>query len=292
MAQARLAALLRGGRAARGAAELDGRPRRAPDRRRAAGAQGAVAAGRDALGDRGRPRPLAHHQRLPAQGPGRRPRPRRPQAHQRLARLARARPLLPAHPPRLAGAGARGPRGRRVPPRAAPDQGQRRRAQGLHRGRGRALRRLRPPHALRRALHRVHAARRRPLVERRQGAAQRGDPAPDQRGPSARGRRPRAPRHLAALALRRRAGRDRLHLPRLRAVLRRLQPHPPDRRGDAPDLPLLAQRDRPARADARGRERRGDRAIIRDAVWRKELKHHIGDEGFVQPARSMSRIGG
>ena len=33
-------------------------------------------------------------------------------------------------------------------------------------------------------------------------------------------------------------------------------------------------------------------AIVRDAVWRKELKHHIGDEGFVQPARSMSRIGG
>jgi cyclic pyranopterin phosphate synthase len=32
--------------------------------------------------------------------------------------------------------------------------------------------------------------------------------------------------------------------------------------------------------------------IIRDAVWRKELKHHIGDEGFIQPARSMSRIGG
>ncbi len=32
--------------------------------------------------------------------------------------------------------------------------------------------------------------------------------------------------------------------------------------------------------------------VIRDAVWRKELKHHIGDEGFVQPARSMSRIGG
>ena len=70
-------------------------------------------------------------------------------------------------------------------------------------------------------------------------------------GVSARGRRARAPRHLAALALRRRAGRDRLHLPRHRAVLRRLQPHPPDRRGDAPHLPLLAQRDRPARADAR-----------------------------------------
>jgi cyclic pyranopterin phosphate synthase len=31
---------------------------------------------------------------------------------------------------------------------------------------------------------------------------------------------------------------------------------------------------------------------IRDAVWRKELKHHVGDAGFVQPARSMSAIGG
>jgi cyclic pyranopterin phosphate synthase len=31
---------------------------------------------------------------------------------------------------------------------------------------------------------------------------------------------------------------------------------------------------------------------IRDAVWRKELKHHVGDPGFVQPARSMSAIGG
>jgi len=32
--------------------------------------------------------------------------------------------------------------------------------------------------------------------------------------------------------------------------------------------------------------------IIRDAVWRKELKHHIGEPGFIQPARSMSAIGG
>jgi cyclic pyranopterin phosphate synthase len=32
--------------------------------------------------------------------------------------------------------------------------------------------------------------------------------------------------------------------------------------------------------------------IIRDAIWRKELKHHINDAGFVQPARTMSRIGG
>jgi cyclic pyranopterin phosphate synthase len=32
--------------------------------------------------------------------------------------------------------------------------------------------------------------------------------------------------------------------------------------------------------------------IIRDAVWRKELKHHVNDPGFVQPERSMSAIGG
>ncbi len=49
--------------------------------------------------------------------------------------------------------------------------------------------------------------------------------------------------------------------------------------------------------DLRGPMREGadDRElerIIRDAVWRKELKHHIGEPGFIQPARSMSAIGG
>ena len=32
--------------------------------------------------------------------------------------------------------------------------------------------------------------------------------------------------------------------------------------------------------------------IIRAAVWRKELKHHVGEPGFIQPVRSMSAIGG
>ena len=32
--------------------------------------------------------------------------------------------------------------------------------------------------------------------------------------------------------------------------------------------------------------------VIRDAVWRKELKHRVNDPGFVQPERSMSAIGG
>jgi cyclic pyranopterin phosphate synthase len=32
--------------------------------------------------------------------------------------------------------------------------------------------------------------------------------------------------------------------------------------------------------------------IVRDAVWRKELKHHVNEAGFIQPARTMSAIGG
>jgi len=32
--------------------------------------------------------------------------------------------------------------------------------------------------------------------------------------------------------------------------------------------------------------------LIREAVWQKELKHHVGEKGFRQPARSMSAIGG
>jgi GTP 3',8-cyclase len=45
----------------------------------------------------------------------------------------------------------------------------------------------------------------------------------------------------------------------------------------------------PMRAGADDRELE---RIIRDAVWRKELKHHVGEPGFVQPARTMSSLGG
>ena len=63
--------------------------------------------------------------------------------------------------------------------------------------------------------------------------------------------------------------------------------------GEHAHLPVLDERDRPARAAARRRQRRASsRTIIRDAVWRKELKHHVNDPGFVQPARTMSQIGG
>ena len=32
--------------------------------------------------------------------------------------------------------------------------------------------------------------------------------------------------------------------------------------------------------------------IVRDAVWRKELKHRVNEPGFQQPPRTMSAIGG
>jgi GTP 3',8-cyclase len=45
----------------------------------------------------------------------------------------------------------------------------------------------------------------------------------------------------------------------------------------------------PLRAGAGNRELE---RIIRAAVWRKELKHHVGEPGFIQPSRTMSAIGG
>jgi cyclic pyranopterin phosphate synthase len=45
----------------------------------------------------------------------------------------------------------------------------------------------------------------------------------------------------------------------------------------------------PLRSDASDAELE---RIIRDAVWRKELKHRVGEPGFRQPPRTMSAIGG
>jgi cyclic pyranopterin phosphate synthase len=41
-----------------------------------------------------------------------------------------------------------------------------------------------------------------------------------------------------------------------------------------------------------GAEDRQLQRTVRDAVWRKELKHHVSEPGFRQPPRSMSQIGG
>ena len=113
------------------------------------------------------------------------------------------------------------------------------------------------------------------------------------RGPPARAAAARAARDRARLPLPRRRGRDRLRQPGLGAVLRGLQPHPPDRRGQAAHLPVQPARDRPARAAARrAPTTTSSSRSIRDAVWRKELKHHVSEPGFRQPPRTMSQIGG
>jgi cyclic pyranopterin phosphate synthase len=41
-----------------------------------------------------------------------------------------------------------------------------------------------------------------------------------------------------------------------------------------------------------GADDRDLRRIVREAVWRKELKHRVSEPGFRQPPRSMSQIGG
>ena len=117
--------------------------------------------------DRGRPRPLADHQRLPARAPGRRPgRAGLRRVNVSLDSLAPDRFFQLTRRDSLA-AGARRARGRRAPPRAAADQGQRRRAARTS-PRTRSLRfaEFARTHPLRGALHRVHAARRRPRLER------------------------------------------------------------------------------------------------------------------------------
>ena len=70
----------------------------------------------------------------------------------------------------------------------------------------------------------------------------------------------RAALNGARLPVRRRPRQDRVHQPRIRAVLRRLQPDAPHRGRPPADVPVLAERDRPAHPDARGRRRRRPRA--------------------------------
>ena len=56
---------------------------------------------------------------------------------------------------------------------------------------------------------------------------------------------------------------------------------------------LFSQRETDLRAPLRdGVDDDELEAIVRAAVWRKELKHHVNDPGFVPPPRSMSQIGG
>ena len=160
---------------------------------------------------------------------------------ERLARLALARALHGDHAARRARPRARGPRGGRALSAAAADQGQLRRDAWVHGGRGARARRARAPQALRRALHRVHAARRRRVVARRRGAHRRRDPRPDRGALAARGDPREGLVDGAPVPLRRRKGRDRVRQPGLGAVLLELRPDPAHGRRPAPDVPLLAE---------------------------------------------------
>ena len=201
---------------------------------------------------------------------------------QRLDRLAAARPLLRDDPPRRAAAGAARARGARRVPGGAPDQGQRGRDARLHRAGGAAVR------ASSRASTPTRCAsssscRSTPTAPGRRDQVLTGDEiraAIDARLP-ARARAARAERDRARLPLRRRPGPDRLHQPGQRAVLRRLQPHPHHRRRAA-CAPACSRSTRPTCASrcAPGASDDELEQIIRDAVWRKELKHHVNEPGL------------
>ena len=83
--------------------------------------------------------------------------------------------------------------------------------------------------------------------------------------------------------------RDRL---RHRAVLRHLQPTPADGRGQFRNC-LFAMGETDLRgADARGASDDDLALLIRQGLWTKWSGHRINHPDFVQPARSMSMIGG
>ena len=88
----------------------------------------------------------------------------------------------------------------------------------LHRGRGVAVRGVRALHELPGALHRVHAARRRPRLDERPGADRRGDPRDRGSRLPARGAPGGAARHGARVRLPGRPRRARLHQPGIRAL--------------------------------------------------------------------------
>ena len=147
--------------------------------------------------------------------------------------------------------------------------------------------------ALRDPLHRVHAARRRPRVDARPGADRRRDPRRDRRGLPARARC-RASRTPPPRVYRFADGQGKIGF---------INPVSEPFCGDCNRIRLTADgrlrtclfslNETDLRAPLRaGADDDELEQIIRDAVWRKELKHHVGEPGFIQPARSMSAIGG
>ena len=265
--------------------------RRAPDRRRAARAPRLPATGRDARGVAGR-RPVADHQRLPARARRRRARRRRlDRFNVSIDSLQRDRffeiTRRDALPQVLAGLEALA-----ALPRGAPDQGQRGRPARLHRGRGRC-----PSRASRASTPTRSASssscRSTPTAPGRPTGAHRRRGARRDRAPCTRSSRA-ARAHATARVYRFADGRGRIGF---------INPVSEPFCGDCDRIRLTADgRLRTClfslnETDLRGPLRAGAgddelAAIIRDAVWRKELKHHVNDPGFIQPARTMSAIGG
>ena len=186
----------------------------------------------------------------------------------------------------------RGPGGAGALPRGAPDQGQRGRDARLHRGRGAAVRPLRARAPLRGPLHRVHAAGRRPRLDARQRPDRRGDPRGHRRRDPLEPE-PREP-HATARVYRFADGRGAIGF---------INPVSEPFCADCNRIRLTAEGQLRTclfslnETDLRGPLRAGAgddelERIIRDAVWRKELKHHVNEPGFIQPARTMSAIGG
>ena len=158
---------LRGDRAPRRPARVDGRPRRAPDRRRAARAQRAVAAGRDARADsrtcttsRSPPTATCSSARSPSScAPG---------CGASTSRWTRWRPTASSSSPAATRWRRCSPalRRREAHPELRPIKVNVVALRDFTEDEVAALRRVRARAALRGALHRVHAARRRPGVDR------------------------------------------------------------------------------------------------------------------------------
>ena len=295
------AAVVRGDRPAR----VDLRRARGPedpaDRRGAAPAPGARRSGPDAVRGSGARRPDPHHQRLAPD------RAARPLLARRGARAADGEPgrrrrrgvLLDERHGVPRRAGAPGHRRRRRG-RPEPDQGQHGGQAGGERARPRADGRAVQGNAPYRALHRVHGRRRDERMapgRRRAGARDRRDDrayvpvAAGGAGVSRRGR--------AALALRRRGGRDRGHLVGHRAVLRRLHPRAPVGGGQAVHLPVRDRRVRSARPRAQRRIRRlpvrGDRLALGPAcrpLLRAAQQEHPPRSRRARGAASRCRTSG
>ena len=233
---------LRGDRAARARWSPDGRHRRAPDGRRAARAPRLPAARRDAarLAGRRGPRVTTNGyllerdaEALVRAGVD---------ALQRLDRLAAARPLLRDDAPRRASAGAARARGaRRATPRRTRSRSTPSRCAASPRTRCCPFARVRARAPVRGALHRVHAARRRPRVDARQRphAATRSARSSTPCTRSSR-RRARPTRPRGSTASPTATGAIGFINPVSEPFCGGLQPHPADGRRQAADLPVLA----------------------------------------------------